>query len=325
METFNQKIEFYKVRRFSDMFGDTFTFVRQNFKPLFKGLFCIASPALLLAMVAGFFFWQSYMSMITEMSATVQTGLNPISGAGIGILGLLPMMLAIFVASTLILGVTFSYTKLYREDKERGITISMLWQDTKKYFWKLIGTQMFLVAAAVVLVILFSLTIGFFISLAGISIGFGIIGIIFLFIAALICIIVFFGIKLSFYPLFIVVEDIGAIKSFSASYNFTKGVFWRTLGFMFVLGFLVGFAVYACILPGYILMFAGVISGVAQFGNPENLMLASSALISVGMSMAYLFYAVIFIGQAIFYHSKIEEREGILANLEIEEIGKREF
>ncbi|MDR1545105.1 MAG: hypothetical protein LBS50_12040 [Prevotellaceae bacterium] len=324
METFNQKIELYSVRRFSDMLGDTFSFVRQNFKPLFKGLFYIASPALLVAMIAGFFFWQSYMLIVTAVAnAATPDVTNQLASAGGGIFGALPMTLAIFIASTLILGVTFSYIRLYREDKEREITVSMLWQETKKYFWKLIGAQVLLGVLVFILIIILAV----FFAVTGVLINSNVVmtvltgslgGI------AILCFCVWLAVKFSFLMLFIVTENKSVFGSFSDSYKFTKGIFWKTFGFIVVISLLVGFASYICIIPGYILMIGGTLSGSMNFGNSANLMMASSALISVGISISYLFYAVVFIGQSIFYHSIIEEREGISSNLEIEEIGKRD-
>jgi hypothetical protein len=307
-----EKLELYKIRTFTELIGDTFVFVRQNFKSLFRGLFLIASPALLLAMIAGFFFWQGYFSLITFSA----------SGEGIAptrMLGIIPMYLCIFLASTLIVGVTFSYIKFYREDKEREISVSMLWQGCKEVFWKLIGWQL-LVGAIIMLVFFMCIIIAYSISNGNSDV---MVGIVFLELLVSIAPVIYFFVKFSFSQFFIVIGDSGVMESFSGSYNFTCGVFWKTLGFLLMLNIIVGVVQYIFFIPGYIFMIIAAIAGAIN-GMDNVLTWTFSALMSVGMSISYLCYSVMFVGQAIFYFSEIEKEQGIVANREIDEIGKRD-
>ena len=306
------KIELYKMRTFSEMLGDTFSFLRQNFKSLFKGLFFIAAPVLLLAMIAGFFFWKGYQSLMFGLSASY--GAMPQASM---LISIIPLMLCVLVASTLIMDVTFSYIKLYRQNKEQEITVSMLWQESKKHFWKLIGAQFTIVMIVVVIMILFVL-------LARMVIGNVPETIIFLFL--IIGIIGFyFGVKLAFFSFFIVVGDTSVMDSFSGSYSFTKGIFWKTLGFLFIIVVIVSFASNIFYIPGYILLFINTLLGISN-GIDRNsfIPLLSSALMAVGMACAYLLYSVTFVAESIFYFSEIEKEQGVVANREIDEIGNHE-
>ncbi|MCL2596204.1 MAG: hypothetical protein FWD66_00775 [Paludibacter sp.] len=312
-----EKIELYKMRTFTEMLSDTFLFVRQNFKPFFKGLFFITSPALLLTVIAGFFFWNGYRSMFHNLEyGQVGTAL-PMEM----FIWMLPMMLSVLVVSTLIMDVTFSYIKLYRQDKDSAIPVSMLWQECKKHFWKLIGAQFTIVMIVVVLMFLFVL-------LGRLMTG-GNVFIMVMFLLFLLFLLsilgMFFGVKLIFYPFFIVVGDSDIIDSFSGSYNFTRGIFWKTFGFLLILGMIVGFASYIFYIPGYIMVVVSAIMGISQHtDNNSFFSLLSSAIMSIGMACAYLLYSVVFIGESIFYFSEIEKEQGIVANREIDEIGRHD-
>jgi hypothetical protein len=307
MNTSTQKIELYKVRSFGDLLTDTFTFARQNFKPLLKGLFYIAAPMLLLEVVIGFFFWKNYFG----------TMLNPArmsSGSGIfaTYISMIPQYIMMFIAITFILAVTFSYIKLYREDKEQEITVSMLWQRTKQKIGKLFGATFMLILGCVVVFAVFGLVA----YIAGAVLAE-------LVALVLICFLLYFNIRWSFYSFFIVVGDSDIYDSFSGSYNFTRGIFWKTFGFTLVLSFLVGILCYAFVLPGTIVSVVSAIMGAMQ-GNTNGGFVVSlgSALTGIGTAISHLLYSILFIGQAILYFSEIEKEQGINMQKQIDEIGK---
>lgn len=310
-----EKIEFYRMRTFTDMLSDTFLFVRQNFKRLFKGLFFICSPALLLSMIAGFFFWDGYTSLLIWEMENPQTIGDPVSM----IAGMIFLYLCVFIASTLIMDVTYSYIKLYRENKEREITVSMLWQECKKYFWKLLGAQ-FVVGLIILAIIILFIFLTMFVSNGNDMLMFFLIFIMLIIfgIAG-----IFLFVRFVFFPFFIVVGDSSLMDSFSGSYNFTRGIYWKTLGFLFVIGVTVSFASGIFLIPGYVMMFVTLITGMAH--GPADisfLALLGNALLSIGMACGYIFYSLLFVGQSILYFSEIEKEQGVVANREIDEIGK---
>jgi hypothetical protein len=311
MDTLTQKIELYKVRTFGDMLSDTFNFVRQNFKPLFKGLFYIVSPALLLMAI----FW-AYSYQILGGSSSFDLTDPYLTGYLTG--KMLPVYLFMFIGTTLLMSVTFSYVKLYAEDKEREISVSMLWQVAKKYFWKLVGLQVILgIGAGIIIAVPVA---GLIVALSTNSV----VGIFltFLLFLAIFILLIFFFIKIYFSPLLIVVKDKGIFGAISESWSFTKGIFWKTFGFTLVLGLLVGIISYIFLLPGYLVMIIGMITGFA--GNEGDMALLSGVLLALGLAVATLMYSVTFTGQGIIYFSEIEKREGINLQKQIDEIGKKE-
>jgi len=230
------------------------------------------------------------------------------------------MYLCMIISITLVMAVTYSYIKFYREDKEREITVSMLWQESKKHFWKIIGTLMLILVALIVIMLLFTFLGGI---VSGGNAG---LTVLFIFLMMIIFLVlgVFFSVKFAFFPFFIVLSDSSVINSISASYNFTRGIFWKTFGFIFVLGMIVGFASGIFMVPGYLFMVIGLITGITHTGSTSFILLLSNALISVGMACAFMLYSVIFTGNSIFYFSEIEKKDGVMANREIDEIGKCE-
>lgn len=310
------KMELYKIRTFSELLTDTFAFTKRNFKPLLSGLFYIVSPALLASVVFGFFLWSKYFGFYQTMIMPGQDSYNAGKELVTNVFFyMIPTCFFLYISFSLIIAVTFSYIKLYANNQDRKPTVSELWQLSRKYIWKILGAQLFLffifvMAYTVCIIPLFAGSIGVFLAVI-------------LFFAFLF-LIIFYSIKLSFFSLFIVIEDEGIMQSFSLSYQFTKGIFWKTLGFMFVLGLIVGIASNILQLPGMLISSGAVISGLVRQSDGDNsfLILLGSALTAVGMAIAYLLYSVVFIGQSLLYFSEMEQEYGIAANQEIEEIGK---
>jgi len=219
----------------------------------------------------------------------------------------------LYLAFSLIIAATFSYIKLYSEDKERKITVTELWQSCRKYIWKVLGAQLLL------FFILFLAYAFCFVFLLG---GRGGIFFVFILLLALFFLFIFYSVKLSLFPLFIVVEDNGVMQSFSSSYQFTSGIFWKTLGLMIVLGFIVSIGMNILSVPGFVIGIMSAVLGITTQTDYSFWTLFGSALGSVGISVAYLLYVIVFIGQAMLYYSEMENRYGISSRREIEEIGK---
>jgi len=311
MNSFSDKIELYEIRSFGDLFSDTFSFTRKNFKPLFSGLFYIAFPALLLIMVFGFLYLSKYLPFYQDLITNSIISDNRVLEFITDIFSYAVFMyFFIYLAFSLIMATTYSYIKLYAEDKERKITVTELWQSCRKYIWKVLGAQ---------LLLFFILILGCAVCFVPLLAGSGGIFLVFILFFAFLFVIIFYSVKLSLFPLFIIVEDNSIMQSFNSSYQFTSGIFWKTLGLMFVLGFIVGIGMNILSLPETLTNLGGLFHIIAY---DSFWMLLGSALTSIGMSVAYLLYAIIFIGQAMLYYSEMEDRYGIASNREIEEIGK---
>src|SRR5688572_17638407 len=62
-----QKIEFRKIRDFGEVMNDTFSFVRQNFKPLFKSFFAICSFFMIALAILTGLYQSQYLSGLDEL------------------------------------------------------------------------------------------------------------------------------------------------------------------------------------------------------------------------------------------------------------------
>jgi hypothetical protein len=110
--------------------------------------------------------------------------------------------------------------------------------------------------------------------------------------------------------------------------SFTTGIFWKTIGIYFILALLVGVISSVFSLPGMLMMFVSIVSGLASNNTMHDssfLMLLSGILISIGAAISYLLYAILFAGQAVLYHGEMEKEFGINTKKMIDEIGNPEF
>jgi hypothetical protein len=298
-------MEFLKSRSFGNRLSDTFAFLQQNFKPLFGGLLTITLPVFFIYIIVVFFYYSNPVSALGARYV-VSEGLQ---NQTMDFIWIVPFYLLMALINALILTITYSYIKLYNDDKKQIITPTMLWQLTKKYFGRIIGAYSLFFFAWILTISLFVLIIGSLFGSSGmpIIVSFVFLGLLFF----------YYGIRLNFFPVFIIFEEKKMIDSFTESYKFTKGFFLKTLGFVLALLLIVGIMAQIVQLPSTIIMQVRMLVGLDAFWNNLGIVWAS-----IGSSFALLLYTVIHTGHAIFYFSEIEERYGIMANQEIDEIGK---
>ena len=305
------KLEFLKPRSFGSRIADVFAFLKQDFKPFFKGLLTITLPVICLYAIVSFMFYSNYFGIIGLQHMEVANS-TPLTG----MLWMIPTYLMIGIVSIFIAVVTLSYIKFYNEDKAREITPSMLWLETKRHFWRVLGANLLLGLTIVLAVFIVSLTTGLLVGGTGV---FG--GILFVFFLLLLLIpaLIWFSVKIIFSSIFIIIEDKGIIQSFKDSYNFTNGIFWKTLGFIIIITAMVSAVSQIFSLPGAVFSSADMILGIGSFVRDLG-----NILTALGSSVGLILYCVTYIGYAIFYFSEKEQRYGIMANLEIDKIGSQE-
>jgi hypothetical protein len=304
------KLELLKSRSFGVMLADTFKFLQQNLKPFSKGLFVIVLPLLLAYITVSYLFFSSYF-LYFNMS-NIQY-INPSIPAQM--LWIIPMFLLLGIASVFIAATTVSYTKLYAEDSEREILPSLLWKEIKQYFWRIAGANLLLMLAAIFAVAVIAFIFGGLIGNSGIG---GIILVFFIFLLLALAA-VYFSTKLIFFPVAIIIENKSIIQSFKDSYSFTKGIFWKLFLFVLLLSLMISTAVQILNLPGMVLTYLKMFINVGIF--TQHL---ANVLMALASSLGLLLYSVMYIGIAIFYFSEKEQRCGIAASRQIDEIGRKE-
>lgn len=211
------KIEFRKEREFTTVLGDSLSFLKQNFKPLFSAILLIIGPIILLSGLA-YSFLQTYVlgNAFSGMSGVFSQTYFLYMGV---------VYLLMLVNSILLNSVVFNYMCLYNE-KEAGEKISV--SEVASRVWsnigRVLGSMTILLLLLVALVIVIVL----------IGIGFSSMGV---FGGILIVLVIIFG-GLIYAPIltyylsagfFVVVRDEKLIMAgFGKVRNYMPGNFWWT-------------------------------------------------------------------------------------------------
>lgn len=133
-------IEFAKSRDFSETISDTFTFVKQNIKPLFKSFFVFGGFFLLAGTISAAFFQAKIVNlangaMVSSPTANLDYGSSFIERFGVEyVLTILFYLLTISILKV----TTFSYIALYKEKGNQVPTTEEIWGYIKYYFWRIL-------------------------------------------------------------------------------------------------------------------------------------------------------------------------------------------
>lgn len=202
MQTF-EKIEFRRKRDFGEIFNDSFSFLKQNLKPLAKALIVIAGP-LYLGGAMLMLFTQNFMGM--GGGSLEDFGMT--SSAFFFIFMGLAFLLSIGGAA-LQFATIIAYFKVYFETTTGEITVGQVWDKAKNLVFPLIGLS--------ILVSLLTMAGGFLCLIPGIY--------------------VMVALSFSFYILGM--EGKSVTSSFSRSFDLMSGNWWSTFLVILVMGIIV--------------------------------------------------------------------------------------
>ncbi|MEO3407141.1 hypothetical protein AAFN85_24705 [Mucilaginibacter sp. CAU 1740] len=136
-------IELRRIRDFGEIINDTFTFLKQNFKPLFSSLFLICGFFILAGTVATSFSQISIHDIgsggATEYDSNLTTGIGIIAGGFITVLGQFFIYLS-----------TLCFVAVYNEKKGEKITVQDVWGYFKYYFFRSLWSGFLLILLACV-------------------------------------------------------------------------------------------------------------------------------------------------------------------------------
>ncbi|WP_316806052.1 hypothetical protein [Pedobacter agri] len=266
------KIEFKKRRDFGQVINDTFTFMRQNFKPLIKtyftfcGLFVLASMSSMLV----------YQYKMVNIINTIGNGRST-RGLGLGsIYGLeyflsLLFSLATYASMTVAI---LSFITLYVQKGNQAPTTEEVWGYFKYYFFRVFGSAIVLILMLIVAFI-FCLVPGFYL---------------FPFIAMM-------------FPI-MVIENGTFGYSFSRSFKMIQDNFWVTFGTLIV----VWIIVYACmsmvVLPTTLFGMIGMFTS-----KTPHMSLPLSMATTVLQSLCQVFTIIPVITISLSYFSLLEQKE----------------
>jgi len=216
-------IEFKKERDLGAIINDTFSFIRENWKPYFGAVIKIAGPFILVGSILMVFFIGYYVNVVGEM-AGMSNGGNPEDVLGlllpmygwIGLLGLVSLLVYIVVSLT-----SLFYVKSYIANNG-DVNITEVRTNTFKNVLKFFGLGI----------------------LIGLMVLFGM----------FLCVFpgIYLAIALSLATSIMVFEDKSISESISHCFTLIKGQWWSTFGVLLVVGILVNILGYAFSVPAFI-------------------------------------------------------------------------
>ena len=266
------KIEFKKRRDFGQVINDTFTFMRQNFKPLIKiyftfcGLFVLASMLTMLL--------QQY-KMVNVINTGIGNRYGKSSGLG-AIYGIEYFLSLLFsMASYISMSVAIlSYIAIYVQKGNQTPTTDEVWGYFKYYFFRIFGSSFLLI-----------LMLG---------------------VAMLFCGVPFFWLfPYAAMTLPIMVIENGSLGySFSRSFKIIKDNFWITFGTLIV----VWIIVYACMTM--IILPTSLFNMIGMFTHKTpHMSLTLTMITTILQSLCQVFTIIPIITISLAYFSLVEQKE----------------
>ena len=266
-----ETVEFKKRRDFGQVINDTFTFIRQNIKPLIKtyftfcGLFVLASMATLLL---------QQFKMVNVINTV--GGMRHTRGIGLyGIEYFLSLIFSFASYSSMTVAI-LSYIAIYVQKGNQTPTLDEVWGFFKYYFFRVFGSS-FLLMLLLIIGFMFCLVPGFYL---------------FPFIAMM-------------FPI-MVIENSSLSYSFSRSFSLIKENFWVTFGTLII----VWIIVYACttliVLPTSLFNMLAMFSSK----NPQ-MSLTLTLITTVLQSLCQVFTIVPIITISLMYFNLVEEKESV--------------
>jgi len=266
------QLEFKKRRDFGQVINDTFTFIRQNFKPLMKtyftfcGLFVLASMATMLM--------QQYKTV--NIINTIGNGRNS-NGMDLGKLYGLEYFLSLLFSMASYSSMTvavLSYIALYVRKGNQVPTSDEVWGYFKYYFLRVFGSS-FLLILMLIVAFICCLVPGFWLAP---------------FVAMM-------------FPI-MVIENGSLGYSFSRSFKIIKDNFWVTFGTLLVVWIIVSACMSMVVLP------TSLLNMMTMFTSKTPRMSVSLTMITtVLQAICQVFTIIPVITISLVYFSLVEQKE----------------
>jgi len=279
----NQPIELRKTRDFGQIISDSFTFYKQNFKPLTISLLIITGIFLLATVISNVFTYlrmaDMYSGSFTHSPEFSQYTVSYF--VSIAVNAFIALLTQTFIHLT-----TLCYISVYLQKGNKQPTFDEVWGYFKYYFLRAIGS-------------------GFLITIL-ICVG------------LVMCIIPGFYLIPIFYIIIpiIVIENSSFNYAFNKSFKLIKDNWWFTFGVIFIMGLIVGMAAGIASIP------ATVVTVGSSFFSLKTFTLPILIISSVLRGIITVSYALLSIAICMCYFTLSEEKEGLGLLDRIEKIGK---
>ena len=280
-------VKFNEYRKLRDLLNATFAFTRQELKPLFKSMLILAMPLLILLGIVLGIFQTENMSMITDSAQNPDSvGLDYFQNLMIqyGLIFII-YYLAISVISAIVLGYIVEYI-----NNGPQVPFENILAQVKAFLPRLLALNL-----------VYFLIVG--------------IGFIFFIIPGM-----YLYIAMALSSVVLVFEDTGLGTSLQRSMYFVKGYWWRTLGYIIVIGLIYALISTVFSMPAGILTILQS-TGLITAAPDSPLMLMLSIVLNIISTLAYLFSSLVIIFLAFYYHSQYELKEAGNLMKGIDELG----
>lgn len=268
------KVEFRQLREFGELIGDTFLFMKQNFKPLMKSFFALTG----IFIVGG---------IISSMIAQLQlVGIAQAAGTtfddsprnmfyNVGFTYVLSIVFVLLTYTSMYVSI-LSYIALYIEKGNVAPSIDEVWAYFKYYFFRMMGS--------------------------------GILLFIFFMLCLILCILpgIYVYPAVTIFAPIMILENGSFTHSFDRSFKLLKNEWWITAAVILVIN-LIFYAFSTLVqLPAIIIMMVGA------FTQGERTITNAYAVISaVSQQISYIFMIIPIICSSLIYFNLVERKENL--------------
>jgi len=283
----DNRLQLEKKRDFGELFNDTFLFIKYNFKNLLMGIVYFVIPfALLQGIALGVYQYQALSSLPFGESS------NPFLAGG-GVSTILITYLFTFITYSFSMTFVFQYIKLYKSAENNDIELKQVWKSMLGFIPKIF--------LSIIIVTLLS-GLGFvLIAIPGIYL--------------IIC--------LSLVVPIIIFQDFSIGEAISSCFSLIKNNWWKTFGFLLVLGMIAGALQFVFQIPTFI--YQAMTAFHMGQNEPTQASQSLSILFSIIQAMgASLMQIIPFVGIGILYFSLVEQKQNPALLKELESIGANE-
>ncbi len=212
------------------------------------------------------------------------------------------------VSYYIIMVVTYSHLRVYKQSETGIFDIEDVWQKTKQNFLMILFTVIGYSFILGIVGLLF-VGLGFYLTYQG---NYGFIFLIFIGIGILI----YLTITYSLVFIVRIEEEITFFAALKRSKNLIKDNWWFTFGLTLVVGLIQSFILYALYIPTYVVMFFITFSGVgSDTGNFSKILFIVTSIIT---SLGAILYTISTLAIAFQYYNLVERKEapGLLQKVE---------
>ena len=270
-------IELAKPRDFGEIISDTFTFIRQNLKPLLKYFFIFSGFFILASTATTVMIQVKAIGVFNNFATDGSNDANVFANASYIIINALLAMVFILLEYISITVTVLCYMALYKQKQNAVPTVEEMWGYFKFYFFKVLGSS---------IVIYFVVGIGtVFCIIPGVYL---------------------YAIMALVLPI-MVIENTSFGYAFNQSFRLIKDNWWVTFGVLVVIFIIIYVASIFVTIPSAVLNAGNIFIHLTK-GTQVTLPIA--ILSAILQEVSHVFHIITVVGAALCYFNLTESKEG---------------